>query len=204
MIALIILYLISWSMLMITVMRKIPQPFYRWVKIITASLFVLIGLFNDHPMIMITLVLFFIGDILLAFANGGKVRHLLQWGLTLFWLGHIGLIFCLITQHGFNYLALLFGLIPVALLLIIKEGFSSINFRGLFVTLMMYGYTLGILSSLAIVHHELTPLLALGILIFIISDISLIFWYFYPQCPKIVKLFNVITYFGSVLLIALS
>jgi hypothetical protein len=202
--ALIILYLISWSMLMITVMWKLPQPFYRWVKIITASLFVLIGLFNDHPMIMITLVLFFIGDVLLAFANGGKVRRWLQWGLAFFWLGHIGLIFCLITQHGFSYLALPFGLIPVVLLLIIKKGFSSINFRGLFGILMMYGYTLGILCTLALVHYELTPLLALGILIFTLSDICLIFWYFYPQCPKTVKLINVITYFGSVLLIALS
>jgi hypothetical protein len=204
MITLITLYLISWSILMITVLWQLPQTVYRWIKIITATLFVLIGFYNDQPMIMITLVLFFIGDVLLAFADGGKVKRWLQWGLASFWLGHISLIFCLITQYGFSYLALLFGLILVVLLLIIKKGFSTINFRGLFGILIMYCYTLGILCALAILHYKLNPLLTLGILIFTLSDVCLIFWYFYPKCPRIIKLINVVTYFGAVLIIALS
>lgn len=200
---LIILYLISWSMLIIAVQWKLTQVLYRWIKIITATLFVLIGTMNDNRMILFTLILFFIGDVFLAFANGGKVRRWLIWGLIFFWMGHIGLIFCMITQ-GFHYLSLVFGLVPVVMMILIRMVFSRIDFRGLFLILTTYAYTLGILGSLAVINFTLVPTLAWGIVIFILSDICLIFWYFYPQCPRIIKLINVITYFGSVLLIALS
>ncbi|MDP3305576.1 MAG: lysoplasmalogenase family protein [Erysipelotrichaceae bacterium] len=200
---LIILYLISWSMLMITVLCKQSQVLYRWIKIITAILFVMIGTMNENRMILAPLILFFVGDVFLAFANGGKVKRWLIGGLIFFWMGHIGLIFCMITQR-FHYLTLVFSLIPVVMMLLIRKVFSKIDFRGLFLILTTYAYTLGILGSLAILNFTLLPILAWGIMIFILSDICLIFWYFYPQCPRIVKLINVITYFGSVLLIALS
>ena len=199
-----ILYLISWSLLMFTVLLQLPQGFYRWTKIITALLFVMIAVKSNHPIILATLILFFTGDVFLAFANGGKVKHWLMWGLLFFWLGHIGLIFCIVAQQTFSYLSLIMGLTLVFLLIIIKKLFSQINFRGLFPILLLYGYTLGILGSLAILNFNSMLTLASGILIFILSDICLIFWYFYPQCPRIVKLMNVITYFGAVLLIALS
>jgi hypothetical protein len=201
---LIILYLISWSMLMITVLRQLPQIVYRWIKIITAILFVSIGIFNDQPMIIVTIALFFIGDVLLAFANGGQVKRWLIWGMLFFWLGHIGLIFCMLSHQGFNYLSLILGFALVILIIIINKIFSALDFRGMYPVILLYGYTLGILGSLAILNYSIIPLLALGIIIFILSDISLIFWYFYPACPRIVKLINVITYFGAVLLIALS
>jgi hypothetical protein len=201
---LIILYLISWSMLMITVLRQLPQIVYRWIKIITAILFVSIGIFNDQPMIIVTLALFFIGDVLLAFANGGQVKRWLIWGMLFFWLGHIGLIFCMLSYQGFSYLSLILGFALVILIIIINKIFSALDFRGMYPVILLYGYTLGILGSLAILNYSIIPLLALGIIIFILSDISLIFWYFYPSCPRIVKLINVITYFGAVLLIALS
>ena len=201
---LIILYLISWSMLMITVMWKLPQVFYRWAKIITAMLFVLIGTMNDDPIILITLVLFFIGDVLLAFANGGKVKRWLLWGMLFFWLGHFGLIFCMIAHQGFHYVSLVIGLAPVVMLIYIKKVFTKIDFRELYLILSSYAYTLGILGALALLNFTMVPMLSLGILIFILSDICLIFWYFYPQCPRIIKWINVITYFGAVLIIALS
>lgn len=201
---LIILYLISWSMLIITVQWKLPQVLYRWIKIITAVLFVLIGTTNDNRIILITLILFFVGDVFLAFANGGKVRHWLIWGLIFFWMGHIGLIFCMITQQGFHYLSLVFGLVPVVMMLLIRKVFFRIDFRGLFLILTSYAYTLGILGTLAILNYSSNIWLAWGIIVFFLSDICLIFWYFYPQCPKIIKLINVITYFGAVLIIALS
>jgi hypothetical protein len=201
---LIILYLISWSMLMITVLRQLPQIVYRWIKIITAILFVSIGIFNDQPMIIVTIALFFIGDVLLAFANGGQVKRWLIWGMLFFWLGHIGLIFCMLSHQGFSYLSLILGFALVILIIIINKIFSALDFRGMYPVILLYGYTLGILGSLAILNYSIIPLLALGIIIFILSDISLIFWYFYPSCPRIVKLINVITYFGAVLLIALS
>ncbi len=201
---LITLYLISWVLLIITVVRELSQVFYRWSKIITATLFVLIGTMNDNWMILITLLLFFVGDVFLAFANGGKVKRWLIWGLVFFWIGHLGLIFCISTHQGFSYISLVFGLVPVVMLILIRKIFPTIEFRGLFLMLCSYAYTLGVLGSLAILNYSLVPVLAWGILIFILSDICLIFWYFYPQCPRIVKLINVITYFGAVLIIALS
>lgn len=201
---LIILYLISWSMLMITVLWKLPQVFYRWIKIITAILFVLIGTMNDNRMILIPLILFFVGDVFLAFANGGKIRHWLIWGLIFFWMGHIGLIVCMIEQNGMEYLSLAFGLIPVVMMALIRKLFFVIDFRGLFVILTTYAYTQGILVSLALLSYSSNMWLATGIFIFFLSDIFLIFWYFYPKCPRIIKLMNVITYFGAVFLIALS
>ncbi|MBV1708652.1 MAG: hypothetical protein KMY54_02230 [Erysipelothrix sp.] len=202
--ALIILYLISWSILMITVVWQFPQTFYRWTKIFTAALFVLIGGFNDRPVIIITLILFFIGDVLLAFADGGKVKRWLLWGMLFFWLGHLGLIVCMVTYSGFSWVSLLFGMVLVGLLLLIKKGFPKIDFRGLFPISMIYAYTLGVLGSMSLSNISSHPDLTLGIMIFIISDICLIFWYFYPKCPRFVKLINVITYFGSVIIIALS
>jgi hypothetical protein len=201
---LITLYLISWTMLMLTVVRELPQVFYRWSKIITATLFVLIGTMNDNWMILIALLLFFVGDVFLAFATGGKVKRWLIWGMIFFWLGHIGLIFCMSAHQGFNYLSLVFGLVLAIMMFLIRKVFTRIDFRGMFLILTAYAYTLGILGSLAILNYSLVPVLAWGILIFILSDICLIFWYFYPQCPRIVKLINVITYFGAVLIIALS
>jgi hypothetical protein len=201
---LIILYLISWSMLMITVLWKLPQVFYRWIKIITAILFVLIGTMNDNQMILIPLILFFVGDVFLAFANGGKIRHWLIWGLIFFWMGHIGLIVCMIEQKGVDYLVLALGLIPVVMMVLIRKLYSEIDFRGLFLILTTYAYTQGILVSLALLSYSSNMWLATGIFIFFLSDIFLIFWYFYPKCSRIIKLMNVITYFGAVFLIALS
>ena len=201
---LILLYVISWSIHMITVLLQMPQTFYRWTKIITALLFVIIGILNFHPVMLITLMLFFSGDVLLAFANGGTIKHWLMWGMLCFWLGHIGLIFYIISCQTFEYLSLIMGMILIFLMLVIKKKLTAIDFRGLFPILLVYGYTLGILGSLAILGVSASPLLTSGILIFIVSDICLIFWYFYPQCPKTVKILNVITYFGAVLLIALS
>lgn len=201
---LIILYLISWSMLMITVLWQMPPVFYRWVKSATAALFVLISLSNDNLMIIMTLILFFIGDVVLAFADGGKVKHWLLSGMLFFWLGHLGLIFCMLNNRSFDGFALIYGLTPVVLLFFIKHTFFRIDFRGIFVLLVMYGYTLGILGSISLMSYDVQPLLTCGIMIFIVSDLCLIFWYFYPECPRFVKLLNVITYFGSVLIIALS
>lgn len=201
---LIILYLISWTMLMLTVLWKQSLVLYRWIKIITAVLFVLIGTMNDNRMILITLVLFFIGDVFLAFANGGKIKRWLIWGLFFFWLGHIGLIVCMIEHQGFDYLSLVLGLIPVVMMVLIRKVFTEIDFRGLFLILTTYAYTLGILVSLALLNYSSNTGLSWGVFIFFLSDICLIFWYFYPKCPRIIKLMNVITYFGAVLLIALA
>jgi hypothetical protein len=201
---LIILYLISCSVLMLAVLWQLPQTVYRWVKIITATLFVLIGFYNDQPMIIITLVLFFIGDVLLAFANGGKVKRWLVLGMPFFWVGHLGLILCVITHQKFDYLSLVMGLTLVFLVITIKKRFSAINFKGLYPVILIYGYTLGILGSMALLNFSSVFTLAWGISIFIISDIALIFWYFYPKCPIFIKMFNIVTYFGAVLIIALS
>ena len=108
------------------------------------------------------------------------------------------------THQGFNYLSLVFDLVLAVMMFLIRKVFTRIDFRGMFLILTAYAYTLGILGSLAILNYSLVPVLAWGILIFILSDICLFFWYFYPQCPRIVKLINVITYFGAVLIIALS
>jgi hypothetical protein len=189
---------------MIPVLWRLPQTVYRWVKIITATLFVLIGFYNDQPIIIITLVLFYIGDVLLAFANGGKVNRWLMLGMAFFWIGHLGLLLCIMTHQKFDYLSLVLGLALVFLVITIKKRFSAINFRGLYPVILLYGYTLGILGSLALLNFSSLPVLALGISIFIISDISLIFWYFYPKCPIFIKLINIVTYFGAVLIIALS
>lgn len=200
----IILYLISWAVLMMAVVRKLPQKFYRWSKIITASLFVLIGLYNDRPMILIALILFYLGDVILAFADGGKVKRWLLLGMLFFWMGHIGLIICMLTAGGLDVSVFIVGLAPVLLLAVIRYRFADIDFRGMYKILMGYAYTLGILVSLSVSTYALHPQLTWGIFVFLISDICLIFWYFYPNCPRWVKVINVLTYFGSVLIIALS
>lgn len=202
--ALMILYLISWSMLMITVLWQLPSVFYRWAKIVTAALFVLISLYNENPVIILTLVLFFIGDVYLAFADGGKVKRWLLVGMFFFWLGHLGLIFCMLNNWVFNGFVLTYALIPMVLLMFIKYTFSRIDFRGMYKILLMYGYTLGILGSMSLMSYDAHSLLTYGIMIFIVSDLCLIFWYFYPDCPRWVKVINVLAYFGSVLIIALS
>ncbi len=200
----IILYLISWAVLMMAVVRKLSQTFYRWIKIITASLFVLIGLYNDRPMILIALILFYLGDVILAFADGGKVKRWLLLGMLFFWMGHIGLIICMLTAGSLDVSVFIIGLTPVLLLVIVRQIFPNIDFRGIYKILIGYAYTLGILVSLSVSTYALHPQLTWGIFVFLISDICLIFWYFYPNCPRWVKVINVLSYFGSVLIIALS
>jgi hypothetical protein len=185
-------------------MRKLPQTLYRWIKIITATLFVLIGLYNDQSMILIALILFFLGDVILAFADGGKVKRWLLLGMLFFWMGHIGLIMCMLTVGTLTVSVFIIGLTPVLLLVFIRQIYSNIDFRGMFNILMGYAYTLGILTSLSVLTYDTHPQLTWGIFVFLISDICLIFWYFYPRCPRWVKVINVLTYFGSVLIIALS
>lgn len=165
---------------------------------------------------MVALVLCATGDILLGFANlrGGSQGSIFKLGVVAFGLAH--LVFCALyyTESRFYPLDLLPPLLCVVITFFL-EKYKLLRLRKMRIPALCYSFLVGLMVTKAVGltvwdgfydHRHL--LLAVGSVLFIVSDIILVFMYFGTQLTDrrrhILRFFNLSTYYIGVLLIALS
>lgn len=165
---------------------------------------------------MAALLLCAAGDILLGFANlrGGSQGSLFKLGVVAFGLAH--LVFCALyyTESRFYLLDLLPPLLCVAITFFFEKC-KLLRLRRMRIPALCYSFLVGLMVTKAVgltacdgLYDQRHLLLAVGSVLFIISDIILVFMYFGTHLTDrrrhILRFFNLSTYYIGVLLIALS
>lgn len=150
------------------------------------------------------LVMCLIGDVLLAVP---KQRYFLQ-GLVAFLIAHILLTraFCSIQPFAVRDFILPLLMVGVTWALCQLPGIDVHNMRT-YIVIYAFFVTLGLSKSIGIVSAELTArnlMLAIGYLLFWISDVILFFICFYKKSYKYAGFLNLLTYYGGMLMIAYS
>lgn len=164
----------------------------------------------------VALVLCAAGDVLLGFANirGGSQGSIFKLGVMAFGLAH--LVFCALyyTESQFYLLDLLPPLLCVTITFFLEKC-KVLRLRKMRVPALCYSFLVGLMVTKAVgltvwdgFYDQRHLLLAIGSVLFIVSDIILVFMYFgtalNDRKRHILRFFNLSTYYIGVLLIALS
>ncbi|MEG0804187.1 MAG: lysoplasmalogenase family protein [Pygmaiobacter sp.] len=171
---------------------------------------------SEFLVLFAALVLCAGGDILLGFANvcGGAHGRCFQAGVAVFGAAH--LVFCVLyyTQSPFFWAD---GIVPLCALLatVQLERAGLLRLKKMRLPALCYSVLVGLMCSkavsLVLVMGHTDPhcvLLALGSVLFMISDVVLVFMYFGPKLQDrhrhLARFWNLTAYYLGVLLIALA
>ncbi|MDL2325048.1 lysoplasmalogenase [Ruminococcaceae bacterium OttesenSCG-928-A16] len=169
--------------------------------------------FSGFWLLLVALVLCMAGDILLGLANRTKVPRAKPFagGAASFLLAHV--FFCLLLYQGAPLHPVDFilpALLVLALFLLGKA--DAVRLKKMWLMGYVYTFTVGLMACKAVqVAIKVWPalpfasaLLALGAILFLISDIILLFLYFGTIRHKWMRYANLSTYYVGIYLIALT
>ena len=148
----------------------------------------------------------FAGDVLLALYNTHRKKRVFAMGLFLFLAGHLFFLHWMVRMRPFCMEDLLFpaaGVVLVAFL----TGSKSFHTGRLRPCILLYSFFVAALFSKSIHIAWSTPdafhlLMAVGGTLFLISDFSILFLYFYKTKDVRIHLFNLLTYYLGMFFLA--
>lgn len=207
------LFLIAYLTLVGLLILQMDPIKYLIVKVILSTLYLALAFIITKPisppnLLHLGLGFCFIGDVVLGIYHLRKQKLIFLLGLGAFFSAHLifGLYLTrLVDLNGFSIVA---ALLTVGVIRLIKR-IKLIDYQGLDLAIISYGVVISVMSSLAVFNYlqSQTPaslLLMVGSILFFISDLFIIFKYFYHKKYFFVKLANLSTYYLAVLLIGLS
>lgn len=208
---------------MLIKVAKYKKSSYALLKGGCSGLFLWVGLYSgwngavintkEYYLLLTALVLCALGDVLLGVAN----RHLRKVRKKPFLLGAISfslahVVFCvmLYSLHPFSWYLFIVPVLLCALLQVL-EKYRYVKLKSMRLFATVYAYLVGLmsLSAFTLVTQEVLPapgkyLLAIGSLLFLISDCILLFLYFGTRRNKYDRSLNLITYYIGIFMIATS
>lgn len=205
---LLILYILCFGLLMIAVYIKRYAKYYLIFKTMTSAVFVMLAYWTMREKLfglwLAAFLFCFLGDVLLGMDERKEKNAFFVWGLVSFVGGH--LIFILkmseLTFLEVWDLILPLGIGAVTFFLIRLPKFhvgkhkSAVILYSMVVTLLcVKGY------DMLMLNIDYWNVFA-GCLLFFISDFLLLFIYFYEDKVKIMRFFNLFTYYSAVGLLA--
>jgi len=149
------------------------------------------------------------GDVLLALDDPKGTQKCFTAGLFSFLLGHIVFVWAFTMRVPFSLYELILpvSMVIVTAFLVRMEHMNVGKLRG---CVLIYSFFVAMLFSKAISLVLVNGtslsniLLLIGSLLFLISDAIILFLCFYEKKHKLVKFYNLLTYYAGMFLIALS
>lgn len=193
----IVCILLTISSVLISRLRK----YYSIMKTLTCVVY-LVGVWLNRVVfswVHLVLIFYFIGDLLLVFANRGRKNKWLTIGMMSFSLGHMIFLLTWIQIEVMSLVSMIvaFMLGVVCYQILVHFGLDFKKFQRYvkwYMVLMIY------LMMVALLHMPWIYQIIVGLFLF--SDATLVFWYFYPGVSHWVKVANIILYFSAVGLLA--
>ena len=194
--------------------NSLSRRYYVPLKVVCSASFLVILWINQCLseklwLMLWALLAFFIGDMLMAFYNIYRNKRVIALGIIAFMLGHVGLLnyMCRITSKT-SVLVYILPIIFCVLLLIVRKIFK-LHFGSLLVPCIIHCYFISTMTIKAIeCGFEGYPLYPLAGILFLLSDITIIFLYFYHyhslRNKKIAHYINLGTYYIAILLFIYS
>lgn len=148
----------------------------------------------------------FAGDVLLAFYNKYRKKKIFALGLLSFLAGHLFFIRWLNRMQPPQWIDFLFPAAAVCLIFY-ATGTKSFHTGRLRPCILIYTFFIAYLFSKSLriavsepcVFHSVC---ALGSTLFLVSDILILFLYFYKKKSKKVHIFNLLTYYLGIFFLA--
>lgn len=217
------IYVVFLAFLIITYYKKVLHKFNIIIKTLTSFMFVVIVFFGIKyylpsclNLVIIPFILCMIGDILLAYNSIKSSRKTFIFGIIAFSFAHICfsiILICFCPIKLYNFVIPLVSFV-FTFMIINMESMCVENNIKVFVLIysLIIGLFLGksmdvcLISSLyKNVIYPINPyLILMGALLFYISDIILLFLYFYKKRHHLLGVFNYITYYIGMFLLAIS
>lgn len=148
----------------------------------------------------------FMGDVFLAFYNKYKKRRIFTFGLLAFLAGHIFFIRWFAQIQPIDIADFIVPLLGVGITYYLTTGkiFHTGRLRPF---VLIYAFFVTFLAEkgvrIALAFHSAAHFLSgIGSVLFLVSDISILFLYFWRKRNKKIHLFNLYTYYAGIYLLA--
>ncbi len=206
----IIIYGICFGLLMAASYRKKSRKYYLIIKSITSFIFVLMAYITMKDQMewiwMIAFIFCFLGDVLLGMVEKKEDSSMFVLGLASFVSGHLFFIIQMSRITQFELIDLLLPMVMcfVASKLIQLPKFHIGNHKR---PILVYSIIITLLcvKGVDMAFFDLSyKWLMVGCFSFLISDFILLFLYFYEDKHKLLKFFNLFTYYFAVLLLSMT
>lgn len=209
-------YTLLFSVLLATVLKKEYANRYVLAKGIQSAAFVVIfaiaawvsGRMHTFVLMLPAFLFCMSGDILMGFYNRTRKRIYFLSGLFLFLAGHVCFVRSLCRKQQLEWVDFI---IPIGAVLL---TYGIIYFKKLhtgklkiwiliysFFVAMLFGKSLHLFLAEPVLSHAV---MGLGAFLFLVSDISILFLYFFKNKGKGVHVFNLVTYYYGIVLLAVS
>lgn len=199
-----------------------PYRNYRGIfKTVTSILFVFISIsgyvenntnFTYFIFILLGLILSLFGDIFLISAkeNENSMSKNFIYGLLSFSFTHIFFSIGFISINGFNIYTIIFTILLSSISVFILKSINGLDFKGMFKYVAFYAIVISFMFAQSLNLYFINKsnfnilIVAIGALLFVLSDLILAFDYFYKKPPKFLGVLNLLVYYTAQALIALS
>lgn len=194
--------------------NSLSRRYYVPLKVVCSASFLVIFILNYYysekfGLLIWALLACFIGDILMGLYNTYLRKQFMAIGIIAFMLGHVGFLnyMCRIT----NKTSALVYILPVVACLILvgmKKRFH-LHMGSLFVPCIIYSYFVSTMTLKAVeCGMNGMNILAIAGILFLISDFTILFLYFYHfshiKYKRQVHYVNLATYYIAILLFIYS
>ncbi len=189
--------------------NRLSRRYYVPLKVVCSISFLIILVINQYysekfSMLFWPLLACFIGDLLMGLFNTYGRKRFMLIGIIAFMLGHVGLLnyMCRISPKT-NPLVYILPIVPCLLLLLMQKAFH-LHMGKLYVPCFIYCYFVSTMTLKAIeCGLNGKPILAVAGVLFLLSDFTILFLYFYHYKKKshkrLVHYVNLLTYYMAIL-----
>lgn len=188
----------------LTVMIQRFRVIYWPLKVIMGLLYLGIAQVQSLNLnVGLIFLFYYVGDLVLGIPSLEN-RTKIQWGIILFGAGHVTLAIHLAGQIDAVMIGLLVGILFFSFLGTIRYWIRAFNLEGLMWPVNAYVFILMSVGVMGWMAAATTGYLALGITLFIISDLWLAAWHLMRKPKVIYKVFNILFYYPAILLMILA
>ena len=194
--------------------NRFSRRYYVPLKVVCSASFLVILFLNEFysekkGLLIWALLACFVGDILMGLYNTYLRKQFMLIGIIAFMLGHVGFLTYMsrITDKT-NPLVYILPVIPCLIFLYMKKSFH-LHIGSLFIPCLIYCY---FVSTMTLKSLECglngQPILGVAGLLFLLSDFTILFLYFYHfrsrNVKRIIHFVNLATYYIAILLFIYS
>lgn len=218
-----IIYIVLLALLIMTYYKKNLHKFNIIIKTLMSLSFVIIVVFGVHyylpsclNFVVIPFILCMIGDIILAYNSIKSSKNSFILGLIVFSFAHIcflTILICFSPLKLYNFVIPLVSFVFTFMIINMENMCIEDNMKKyILIYSIIIGFFLGKSMDICLmsnlfknVIYPINPyLILIGSLLFYISDIILLFLYFYKKRHHVLGVFNYITYYIGMFLLAIS
>ena len=211
-----IIYSIPLGMLLYTLINNRYRNYFLYLKTICSFCFLCLSFYcaykgNNllfYKYIFPAFFFCFLGDIIFGIFNKSKRKRYFLLGTIIFLIGHIVFLAAFYRLQSFSIYELFFPIVAVSLIAFLVKK-KKMQLGKLLPFAYIYGFFVAMLFSkstyMFIEMKSLSMLLLnMGSFLFMISDLLILFLYFYRKRRWATHGFNIVTYYYGIFLMVLS